>query len=147
MNGKQDIQARLDRSLEHQIKAPRLDRRFDAAVWARIAAAESPATNPAATAESPRAVRAVRASRWLAITNSIGITVTLVIAAYFGLRTFGGIDTSVNLDLGVPMTMPVIPEAMVTQIVAVLGQVLGVAALAFGLSFTSFGRRIRASFS
>jgi ABC-type uncharacterized transport system permease subunit len=89
----------------------------------------------------------LRASRWLAITNWIGITVTVIVAAYFALRTFGGIETSVNLDMGVPMSMPVIPEAMVNQIVAVLGQVLGLAAVVFGLSFTSFGRRIRASFS
>jgi len=43
--------------------------------------------------------------------------------------------------------MPVIPEAMVTQIVGVLGQVLGLAALVFGLSLTPFGRRIRTVFS
>src|SRR5688572_13997725 len=116
-----DVEARLDRSLGNQIKVPQLDRRFDAAVWARIAAEDAKATNPAATAQP---TRALRASRWLAITNWIGITVTVIVAAYFALRTFGGIETSVNLDMGVPMSMPVIPEAMVNQIVAVLGQVL-----------------------
>jgi hypothetical protein len=146
MNGvfeSSDNEARLDRSLGNQIKVPRLDARFDAAVWARIAAAEAKATSPAVSLESSRALRA---SRWLAITNSIGITVTLVIAAYFALRAFGGIETPVNLSVDVPVSMPVIPEAMVTQIVAVLGQVLGIAALAFGLSLTPFGRRIRSAF-
>jgi hypothetical protein len=139
-----EIEARLDRSLEKQIKAPRLDERFDAAVWARIEAEQTKATNPVATA---RPSRAALASRWLTITNSIGITVTLGIAAYFALRAFGGIDTSVDLGLDVPVSMPAIPETMVAQIITVLGQVLGFAALALGLSFTPFGRRIRASFS
>ena len=144
MNRKQVIEARLDRSLGNQIKVPRLDQGFNAAVFARIAAAEAEATNSAVSTEPSRAVRA---SRWLAITNSVGITVTLGIAAYFALRTFGGIETPVNLGVNVPLSMPAIPDAMVTQIVAVLGQVLGLAALALGLSFTPLGRRIRASFS
>jgi hypothetical protein len=139
-----EIEARLDRSLEKQIRAPGLDARFDAAVWARIAASEAKATSPAVSAESSRALRA---SRWLAITNSIGITVTLIIAANFVLRTFGGIESPVNLGVNVPVSMPVIPEAMVSQILAVLGQVLGFVALAFGLSLTPFGRRIRSAFS
>jgi hypothetical protein len=149
MNGEfkiqaREIEARLDRSLGNQIKAPRLDAEFDAAVWARIAAAEAKATSLVDSTESSR-VR--RASRWLAITNSIGITVTLGIAAYFALRAFGGIETPMNLGVDVPVSMPVIPEGMVTQIVAVLGQVLGCAALALGLSFTPFGRRVRSVFS
>ena len=139
---RKDIEARLDRSLGNQIKLPQLDRRFDAAVWAKIEAAEARATNPV-TEDAPS--RAVRASRWLAITNSIGIAATLAVVLVFVLRTYGGVEPSVNLEMNV--SMPVIPEDMVTRIVAVLGQVLGFVALAFGLSFTSFGRRIRASFS
>ena len=138
---RKDLEARLDRSLENQIAVPRLDRRFDAAVWARIEAEESKATNPVADVASSRADRA---SRWLAITNTIGITVTLGIALWFALRTFGGIElpsTDVNLS------MPVISDEMVSRIIGVLGQVLGLAALAFGLSLTSLGRRVRASFS
>ena len=139
---RKDIEARLDRSLGNQIKLPQLDRRFDAAVWAKIEAEEARATNPL-TEVAPS--RAVRASRWLAITNSIGIAATLAVVLVFVLRTYGGVEPSVNLEMNV--SMPVIPEDMVTRIVAVLGQVLGFVALAFGLSFTSFGRRIRASFS
>lgn len=138
---RKDIEARLDRSLAHQIEVPRLDRRFDAAVWARIEAAEAAATNPEATAEPSRAVRA---SRWLAIINWTGISVTLGVALYFVLRAYGGIEMPVS-DVSVPI--PVIPEDMVARITGMLGQVLGLVALAFGLSFTSLGRRVRASFS
>jgi hypothetical protein len=146
MNGKQDIEARLDRSLANQVGVPRLGKQFNAAVWARIAAEEAKAMKPVA-ARAPS--RAVRASRWFAITNTIGVTVTLGIVAYFVLRTYGGIDASA-LDLGVevpPVPIPAMSDAMVSQITGVLGQVLGVAALLFGLSLTSIGRRIRASFS
>lgn len=139
---RKDIEARLDRSLGNQIRLPQLDRRFDAAVWAKIEAAEARATNSVAEVAPSRAVRA---SRWLAITNSIGIAATLAVVLVFVLRTYGGVEPSMNLEMNV--SMPVIPEDMVTRIVAVLGQVLGFVALAFGLSFTSFGRRIRASFS
>jgi hypothetical protein len=144
MNGKQEIEARLDRSLASQVEVPRLDERFNAAVWARIAADEQKAVKPVAAAAPSRVARA---SRWLAITNSVGVAVTLGIVAYFLLRNFGGIETPVNLSVEVPVSLPEIPEALVTQIVAVLGQVLGVLALVLGLSFTSFGRRVRASFS
>jgi hypothetical protein len=138
---RKDIEARLDRSLGNQIKLPQLDRRFDAAVWAKIEAAEARATNPVAEAAPSRAERA---SRWLAVTNTIGIAATLAVVLVFVLRTYGGIEPSVKLDMNV--SMPVISEDMVTRIVAVLGQVLGFVALAFGLSFTAVGRRIRASF-
>jgi hypothetical protein len=137
---RKDIEARLDRSLANQIEVPRLDRRFDAAVWARIEAEEAKATSPVVDV-APSA--AIRASRWLAITNSVGIAVTLGVALYFVLRTYGGIElpaTEFNVST------PVISEDRVAQIVGVLGQVLGLVALLFGLSFTSLGRRVRASF-
>lgn len=140
---RKDIEARLDRSLTNQVVVPRLDRRFNAAVWERIAAAESPApvTNPG---EDARASRALRASRWLAISNGVGVAVTLGVALYFVLRTYGGIDLPTP---DVNLALPSLPEQTVTQVLAVLGQLLGVVALAFGLSFTSLGRRVRASFS
>ena len=152
MNTK-DIEARLDRSLANQIAAPRLDRRFDAAVWARIAAEKAKAANPVVVASgsvpsSTLPSRAERLSRWLAITNAIGITVTLGVALYFVLRTYGGLDLAVSdVNVSVPVSVPVIPDDMLARITGVLGQVLGFAALAFGLSFTSLGRRVRASFS
>jgi hypothetical protein len=137
------IEARLDRSLRKQVQVPRLDRSFDAAVWARIEEAE--AKSPDAVAE-PAPARAVRPSRWLAISNSIGIAATLGVALYFALGSFGGMEPqALHIDLNVPM--PTLSNDMVTRIVGVLGQALGVAALLFGLSFTSLGRRLRASFS
>ena len=33
-----DVEARLERSLRNQVRVPKLDGRFDAAVWARIEA-------------------------------------------------------------------------------------------------------------
>ena len=137
MNGTKDIEARLDRSLRNQVQAPQLGRGFDAAVWARIAAEETKAANPGALAVPSRALRA---SRWMALTNGVGIAVTIGIALYFGLRALGGIEVP-HVDL----SLPAISEDLLTRIITVLGQVLGIAALLFGLSLTSVGRRLRAS--
>src|SRR3954451_10466239 len=132
---RKDIEARLGRSLENQIKAPRLDARFDAAVWARIAAAESRATNsrsvvahyPDELIGTPRA----RATRWLAISNAIGATVVVALLAYFGLSMFSGVNVSVEVPVNVQV--PQVPDAMVEQIIGVLGYVLGLATLAYGI--------------
>ena len=138
MTGKQKIiEARLDRSLDNQVGVPRLGKPFNAAVWARIAAEEAKAAKPVAAREPSRAVRA---SRWFAITNIVGVAVTLGIAVYFMAGTFGGIEMPA-------VSTPVVSEAMVSQYIGVLGQVLGLAALVFGFSLTSAGRRLRASFS
>jgi hypothetical protein len=140
---RKDIEARLDRSLANQVKVPRLDARFDAAVWARIEAAEAAATNPGRSAEP---ARASSASRWIAISNIVGIAVALAVALYFVLPAAAGVELPVN-DVGASLpAIPTIPDDMVARIVGVLGQVLGFVALAFGLSFTSVGRRFRASF-
>ena len=139
MKTKSQIEAALERSLRKQVVVPRLDRKFDAGVWARIEAGESRATNPR-TASS----RAERASRWLAITNVVGVAVTLAVALYFAMGAFAGVERPA-VDLGV--SMPVLSDEMVGKSLAMLGQVLGLVALLFGLSFTSIGRRLRASFS
>jgi hypothetical protein len=135
-----DIEARLDRSLRNQVRLPQLDRRFDRAVWARIEMEEAKSRAAAATAPT----RAVRLSRWLAISNSLGIVVTLGVASYFALGSLGGIDAPA-LELNV--AMPALADSMVERVVSALGYVLGGVALIFGLSFTSFGRRWRASIS
>jgi hypothetical protein len=147
MNGKHDLktrelEARLDRSLQKQIKVPQLGRRFDAAVWARIEAAEARATNPGLEIET---TPVLRATRWLAVSNAIGGTVAVVLVLWFALRFFAGAD--LNVDVGISVPAPRISEEMVTQIVSVLGYVLGFATLAFGLGLTSFGRRLRSAFS
>ncbi len=140
---KKGIEARLDRSLRSQVRAPRLDRSFDNAVWARIAKEEAKAAQPAVAAVPSRAVRA---SRWLTLINVLGITVTLGVAFYFALGSFGGIEPQpLNVDLNVPM--PTITDETANRIVVMLGYVLGAVALLFGLSFTTLGRRLRNSFS
>ena|SRR5690349_12286347 len=142
MSDIKQIEARLDRSLRNQIQAPQLDGGFDAAVWARIAKEDAKAA-----AGAPEAVpsRAIRASRWLAISNALGIATTLGIALFFAMRALSGIGPAFDLDVNLPL--PALDEATVAHTLGILGQVLGYAALAFGLSFTSFGRRLRASFS
>jgi hypothetical protein len=141
MSGKKDIEARLDRSLQNQIVAPRPGKAFDAAVWARIEAEEVKATNPGV-----EPARVLRASRWLAVTNMVGVAATLAVALYFALGSFGGIEPP-TLNLGVSVSLPVISDEALTKTLAACGQVLGFVALMFGLSFTSLGRRLRASFS
>src|SRR5690348_16533876 len=101
---RKDIEARLDRSLSNQIAVPRLDERFDAGVWARIAAEEAKETAVAAPVTSTWSARAERASRWLAVTNTIGIAMTVGVALYFVLRTYGGIELPVSR---VEMSAPV----------------------------------------
>lgn len=133
------LEARLDRSLENQVGVPRLDRKFNAAVWAKIAAEEAKAAKPRVVREPSRATRA---SRWFAIINTVGAAVTLGIVAYFVLRTTGGIAVEVP-----QVAVPVLSEDLVSQYIGVAGHVLGLAALAFGFSLTSAGRRLRASFS
>jgi hypothetical protein len=140
MSGKEHIEAQLDRSLQNQVRVPTLGKAFDAAVWARIEAAEAPATNPGI------ASRAVRASRWLAVTNAVGISVTLAVAFYFAMGSFTGVERPV-VDLGLNVPVPALSQDTVDKSVAMLGQLLGIVALLFGLSFTSLGRRLRASFS
>jgi hypothetical protein len=139
---KKDIETRLDRSLANQIAAPRLDDRFDAGVWARIEASSATATNPGRVVPLSNVSRA---SRWLFISNAIGILVAIVVAVYFGLRAFGVLDMT---GVATPdVSLPGISEATLLQLAQVLGHVLGGVALLFGLSLTSFGHRIRAAFS
>jgi hypothetical protein len=141
MSDRKHIEASLDRSLQRGIRAPRLDRRFDAAVWARIEAEESKATNPGRAATP----RVLRATRWLAISNYVGVAATLAVVAWFVARTFGGIE--IPAGIGLDLQVPAISDETLTTTINVLGQVLGYAALAFGLSFTSLGRRVRGAFS
>lgn len=137
---RKDIESRLDRSLANQIAVPRLDARFDAGVWARIEAASTPATNPG---QEVVVAGVSRASRWLAISNAIGILAAVLVAAYFGLRAF---DAPAVAGAMPDMVVPAISEAMIVQLAQALGHVLGGGALLFGLSLTSFGQRIRAAF-
>lgn len=124
-------EARLERSLARQVSAPQLDRRFNAAVWARIEAEESADERGAVSAQSP----ASRVARWLFASNLGGFIVAAILVAYFGARMLGGVE----IDVPAPALSPAQSDA-VSQLI-VWGFTVG--ALVFGLMFTPLGRRLR----
>src|SRR6187431_1207233 len=111
--------ATLDRSLRRQVAVPRLDASFNAAVWQRIAAQESPAV-----------ARPARGSRWLLVSNVFGIGVSVALVVYFVARGFAGVEVDANLAL------PVVTEHTTTTIVQGLVWVITLAAVGFGFAFT-----------
>jgi len=131
MTRKLDIEANLDRSLANQVKAPRLDRRFDAAVWARIEAVEQRATNPVQVRS-----KALSSARWLFVINVIGVAIAAVLVVVFGLKSFS--EVSVNLP------MPEVSAATGAEILKFAAQAVTIVSLVFGLLFTPIGRRLRA---
>ncbi len=135
MNTKPEIEARLDRSLARQVRVPKLDRRFDGGVWARIEAAKGAEQVAAADTNSP----AARASRWLFASNVAGYLVAALLVVYFGARMLGGIE----IEMPVPSLSPEL-SAMSQQIIS-WGFTIG--SLAFGLMLTPLGRRLRSEFS
>ena len=128
-----EIEAQLDRSLGNQIQVPRLDHRFDSAVWARIDAEESRATNPV------RRVEVAGGARWLRISNWIGAVVTIALVVYFGMQFASGIE--VNL------AVPQVSEDAISTLMKYLSWPVTGLALFVGLMFTSFGRKLRSEFS
>ncbi len=132
MNRKTEIEARLDRSLKNQIRAPRLDRRFDAAVWSRIDGAS-------AVAPVARASR-TGAARWLFVSNVVGAIVAIALMGYFGAQVLMGSELSVSLPL------PQVPPGFFERVVVMMAWPVTGLALAFGLMFTSLGRRLRSEF-
>ena len=134
MTNKLDIETMLDRSLQKQLTAPRLDGRFDAAVWARIAAQEQGATNPV---QEP--TRSPSSARWLFVINVIGVAVAVLLVVIFGTQLFT--DVSVNLPT------PEVSAATGDKILRIAAQTITLASLVFGLLFTPIGRRLRAEFT
>jgi hypothetical protein len=132
MTHKLEIEAALERSLRAQVKAPRLDGRFDAAVWSRIEA--SGQRVPAARVTAP----AARSARWLSIINSIGASVALVLVVYFGAQAFGGVEVNVPA-----IATPEISARTMAEISSMAVKVVTGASLVFGLMFTSLGRRLQ----
>jgi hypothetical protein len=129
MNRKTEIEANLERSLRKQVKAPKLDGRFDAAVWSRIEAEEKRAATPVRrTAKTPR---------WLFISNLFGSAVIAVLVVLLGLRGMSGVE----LDIGVELPqVSAQTEAVATQI---FGWAMTIVVLAYGVMRTSLGRRLR----
>jgi hypothetical protein len=133
MNEKHFDEARLERSLRHQIRAPKLDGRFDAAVWARI----EMETVKAAVSGDPR-VRGA-ASRWMFFSNVVGALVSVALVIYFGAQAFMGEGMS---SLPVPDVSPGLVERIITS----LTWPVTIAALCVGVMFTPLGRKLRAEF-
>jgi hypothetical protein len=120
------IEATLERSLRNQVKAPRLGKRFDAAVWARI------------EAQNVRApAQAAKSARVMFVFNGIGIGVAFVLLAVFGLPSLSDVDATAML----PAVS--VPEVAWEQAVKIAVQVIPFVAVGFGLMLTSTGRRLR----
>jgi hypothetical protein len=132
------IESRLDRSLASQVRVPKLDRRFDAAVWARIEADELAGQRAAA----PARTAARGAQRWLLASNVGGFIVAAILVAYFGVRTLGG----VHVELPAVPVLSLSPE-QADATIKMVGWVITFGALAFGLMFTPLGRRLRSEFT
>jgi hypothetical protein len=123
-------EARLERSLRSQIVVPKLDGRFDAAVWSRIAAEEKKVL-------APLPVRS-RMPRWLVACNVAGIAVTVALVLFYVAPSVGELDLGVQLGL----ELPSLSAAQQKSLLEVAGPVIATAAVLFGLMFTRFGRRL-----
>ena len=131
MTRKLEIEANLDRSLANQVKAPRLDRRFDAGVWARIEAEQQRATHPV-----PERAKASSSARWLFISNVVAVAVAVLLVAIFGLQSFS--------EVSVSLPTPEISSTASAQVYEAGGVAIGALALVVGLMLTPIGRRLRA---
>jgi hypothetical protein len=129
-----EIEARLHRSLMAQVRAPKLDRGFDAGVWARIEAEES----AQAGVVQPEARRS-NAARWLMASNVIGLAVAASLVLVFGLRMFSGTDVAAS--------MPEVSAAQSQQIALIVTWTVTGASTLFGLMFTPLGRWLRSEFT
>lgn len=132
MKTRQEIEARLDRSLANQVPVPKLDRRFDAAVWARIEA------ESAASRAAPAMPRKSAGERWMFASNVVGFIVTAVLVLYFGARMFMGIE----VELPSLPVMSLSPEQAGATL-QLAGWGIAIAAIGFGLLLTPMGRRVR----
>jgi len=124
------IEARLERSLRRQVRAPKLDGRFDASVWSRIAAEER-------TAKPPLATRS-RMPKWLLACNALGVGITLVLTVLYFVPALADPQVSTELSGAVPgISMP--DQASLLKYAS---PIITALALGFGLMFTRAGRRL-----
>jgi hypothetical protein len=135
VKNKSQIEATLERSLRGQVVVPRLGRKFDAAVWARIEAEEGRSASPAMqVGESPTPVVA----RWLNVINIVGLGSVAIFLCVMGWQTLSGMDISESL--------PEISAATRDRILVSGSTIIAAVAVAFGLMFTPLGRRVRDEF-
>jgi hypothetical protein len=132
-NKSDEIESRLDRSLRNQVRAPKLDGRFDAGVWDRIG-------KSAATTANSSGMTPSKAPRWLLASNIIGIAVAIALVAIVTGRAFTGVDLNVEIPA------VTVSPGLVDQLIAVIGWPIAAIALLFGLKSTALGRRLRAEF-
>jgi hypothetical protein len=125
MNQKQDIEARLERSLRRQVAAPTLDGRFNAAVWSRIAAQGQKA--------APMVIRR-RTPGWLTACNIVGAIVSVLALGYYAARSVTG------LDLG--FELPSFSADQQTALINNLAPYISGVAVLFGLMFTRPARKL-----
>ena len=136
MTRKLEIEARLERSLRSQVKPPKLDGRFDAAVWSRIAAQEQQEQQARQRVEPPKPVRM---PAWLVASNVVAAGVSLVLVAIFVSRSMSGVEVP---ELG--MEVPSLSAATQASLLKMIGPIISGAAVLFGLRFTRFGRKLLA---
>lgn len=134
MNKEHEIEARLERSLRRQVLAPKVDGRFNAAVWSRIAAGQQKA------AASP-VVPQSRTPAWLSAINVIGVVVTVLVLGYGVVRSMSGLD----LDLDFELSLPSFSAERQAEVIRILTPFISGAAVLFGLLFTRIGRRLLAA--
>lgn len=131
MKRKTEIEATLDRSLRSQVNVPRLDSRFDAAVWARIE--EEGSRRASSALQAPVAVPKV--ARLLQIINVVGLASVAILASFYGAQTLAGADIAISMP---KFSAPTIERIAMTTSAGVAG-----ASMIFGLMFTPWGRRLR----
>jgi hypothetical protein len=135
MKDKSQIEAGLERSLRKQVTVPRLGRKFDAGVWARIDAEEARRAAPAMQL-SGNSTPAT--ARWLYVINILGLASVTIFLCVFGWQMLSGLDISESL--------PEISVATRERILMSGSTVIAAVAVAFGLLFTPWGRRVRDEF-
>jgi hypothetical protein len=135
MKDKSQIEAGLERSLRKQVTVPRLGRKFDAGVWARIDAEEARRAAPAMQL-SGNSTPAT--ARWLYVINILGLASVTIFLCVFGWQMLSGLDISESL--------PEISVATRERILMSGSTVIAALAVAFGLMFTPWGRRVRDEF-
>ncbi|HEY6125361.1 MAG TPA: hypothetical protein VIV63_11980 [Steroidobacteraceae bacterium] len=133
MKDKSQIEAALERSLRRQVSVPRLDRRFDAGVWARIEAAEVRNSAPMI-----READAPATARWLYAINVAGLASVAIFLAAMGWQMLPGLNIGESL--------PAISAAMSERVLMSASTIIAAVAVAFGLMFTPWGRRLRDEF-
>jgi hypothetical protein len=80
--------------------------------------------------------------------NVFGVGVAVALTAWVAMQWFAGApDVSLPLPVNLPtVPVPTLSEETTNRYIAFVGPVFSAAVIVFGLSFTSLGHRVRASF-